>query len=192
MIKICLTGDSISSNPYSGILSPVNIVDFISFQIPQVTQRNITYPSDNIALQTIRWNQLTDEEKLSFDFIISMNGNNDTLATMQSSYQAFFDMLRSEIKTSCKIIALTMTPYGGAEKLEERTARNNFILGNGTPALTGIDAYVTGHTSYLDDGTNTLKTEYWASPTDRLHINPAAMEVIADFIVAKMKEMGWV
>lgn len=193
MIKICITGDSISANPYSSAIHPLSLGDFLAMQIPNCKTRNITYPSDDIALQTMRWNQLTSQEKLSFDFIISMNGNNDGYETMKNDYPTFFALIRTQIKPSCKIVSLTLTPAGGASGLTSRNNKNGFVGGTATPSLLGIvDVFVTDHTSYLDDGTNVMKTKYWATSLDPLHINPAGLEVIADSVFQKLKSLGLV
>lgn len=186
-MKICYMGDSISASVESGIRQPRSIGDYVSFQINNTESRNTTYPSDGLEEQEVRWDQISDSEKLTFDYIISQNGYNNSSTEIAALYQTFFDRVRTEIKSSCKIIQVTVTPYGGAVGLSERLAKNVNLL-----ALTGIDAFVTEHMAYLDDGDNNLKSPYYATDKDRLHLSVAGRIVVADCVVQKMRELKWI
>lgn len=186
-MKICFTGDSISAGVDISTRQSRSVGDYIAYQLKDTLSRNITYPSDGIDEQTIRWNQISENEKLEFDYIISMNGNNDGLEKITSDYPAFFTLIKNEVKASCRIIQLSMSPYGGVEALDSRNVRNAALL-----SLENIDAFVVEHTSYLDDGTNNVKAAFYRSVSDKLHLNVAGRIIVADAVVQKMRELKWI
>lgn len=202
-MKICFTGDSISHGVDSGIRAPRTIGDLIAFQIKNTQCRNICYPSDGIDEQTTRWNQISESEKLEFDYVISMNGNNDMnastdVSTLMGEYHTFFDMIIADTKPSCKIIICTMTPAydvyiaQGEAWLTKRNEINEALRNEGVNAINRGNAYVSEHTTYLDDGEGSLKEEYWNNAGDHLHTNVAGRIIIADAVVQKMRELKWI
>lgn len=193
MIEICFTGDSIAASVELGTRQPRGIGDYMARQIKGCKVRNIAWPGDGIDEQTIRWNQISADQKLRFDFVISMNGNNDLQTTIENDYPAFWAMVKSQIKPSCKIISLKLTPYGGAAGAAERLGKNNYVTGISTPSMAVYaDVFVIDHTTYMDDGNNNLKSPYYLNEGDRIHLSPSGREVVADSVVQKMKLMGWI
>jgi lysophospholipase L1-like esterase len=204
-MKICVTGDSIAHGIDFGIRKPRTIGDFLTYQLKKSVVRDICYPSDGIALQTIRWNQISSNEKLEFDYIISMNGNNDmnkdtVVSTLMATYRTFFNTIRSQTKAGCKIIMLTMIPAystyavasgNAAAWVAKRSEINTALHNEGVNAFSGMDAYINEHSVYMDDGAGTLKSIYYMSTGDKLHLSEAGRECIADFIVQKMKSLNW-
>lgn len=203
MIKICFTGDSISSALAANAINTVG--EYIARQIPNCTVRDICYPSDALSNQTTKWNGLSDAEKLEFDFVFSMNGHNDvnksTTFTAGSgvigAYDTFYALLRSKVKSSCKIFSLTSTPCLETEAVGDRAAYsamwilfNDAKRGLGSTPISGFDYYIDEHTTYLDNGSQSLKSAYYASGTDKLHMNAAGIKVVADACVQKLRALN--
>lgn len=202
MIKICITGDSISSaHARQGVDT---IGEYIARQVTNCKVRDICYPSENVSQQTNRWNQINSAEKLEFDYVFCMNGHNDNKAVtadIVTLYQSFYNLIKAQTKASCKLILLTLTPCretAGTTEEQRATwevswlAFNNAKRGIGSIVFTNTDGYVDEHTNYLDNGAKSLKTEYHSSITDHLHMNAKGIEVVADACVQKLRNLNLV
>lgn len=200
MKHFCVTGDSISHGVNYTTYENRSVADLIAFQKRGWLGTNIAWPADGDVLQLYRWGELDPSLKLKFDYVVSMNGNNminyvTPTATSIAAYQNLINVIRSEVKPSCKIIVCTLTPaqdvYAtpptAAAVLANRQAFNEAVKGNGPTPLTGWDFVVTQHTSYMDDGAYSLKSIYYEWGSDHLHPNKAGRDVIADVIALFIK-----
>lgn len=193
-IKICVTGDSI----VRGVDGGLNVAEILASLDSRLLATNIAEPSEGTVEQLGHWDDLTTDQKQSFDYIISVNGNNiinylTPVATSITMYQTLIDNIKEDIKSNCKIIVCTLTPaqdvfvaiYPGhdAEILANRQGFNEAVKGNGTSPLTKSDLLITSFTDSLDDGAYSLKSEYWRTSGDHLHPNVAGRTVIANAIL---------
>lgn len=201
--KICLTGDSIAHG-MDAEGPNYNVAELIA-AVLGCQQVSIAYPGEGTVEQQVRWDALTAEEKLSFDFIININGNNiasnpgTANAVSVEFYQNFMDVMRADIKSSCKIVCCTMIPaaahydelleeYDHADVVLKRETFNESIRGEGEEAITGQDLLVVSHTTDLSNGDYDLAEEYWANGWDTLHPNEAGRQVIADAVIKILRQ----
>lgn len=197
MKNVCIIGNSIVAGVAQGMVSWMGVDDLLRFQ-GRWNFTKIAFPAENITQQRARWATLSSALKLTFDYVVTLDGHNDTnstfaIADWATKYQGQIDDIRAAIKASCKIISMTLTPcrdvyidiYGavpGEAAYQKWLLVNEAIRGEGANAITGADTIITGHTDYLNDGTGSMKDIYWTAPTDHLHPNRAGKDVIADFI----------
>jgi hypothetical protein len=192
--KICVTGDSISHG--------VDGLDTLGQIISNKTgcrQNTIAWPSEGTVEQKVRWDALSVNEKLSFDYVINWNGNNiinwnTAVSVSVDAYMVLMNAIIAETKPSCKIIVCTLTPaqdtyaalYPGHEVdvLANRQSFNEALKGNGSTPVTGQKLLQMQSTSNLDDGAYSLKSMYWNNSGDHLHVNLLGRNVMADDVIA--------
>ena len=202
-MNICITGDSISHGIDKGYYAPRSMAHIMSFFL-KGNFHSIAFPSDKIQDQQAKWAALSSELKLTFDYVININGNNEItylkpVADSVAVYQSMMNDIRSSIKSSCKIVCCTLTPTDyyklanvghEAETVANRAAFNEAIKGNGASPVTGQDVIVIDHTTVMDDGAGALKSIYFENGTDRLHPNFAGREIVVGAILNKLKSLN--
>jgi hypothetical protein len=160
---------------------------------------NLAVGSTDMAYALGRWNALTPERKAAFDYVFIAGYNNNlnaitTVAIYIGIAQGLVDQIRADNAT-CKIIMSTCVPvynhwqnvvYPG-DVPSQVAYHNNWLgvnqalQGLGPTPILRVDGCATEHTSYLNDGTDSLQVQYRAgSGADLLHPNADGEEVISD------------
>jgi lysophospholipase L1-like esterase len=197
VLKVCIMGDSQTAGVENNN-DLQSVAHKLRFQW-HFDVENLAEGSTNLEFALSEWNALEPARKASFDYVFIAGYNNNlnaitTVAIYIATAQALVDQVRADNAT-CKIIMSTCVPvynhwinvvYPG--NVPNQVAYHNNWLGvnqalqglGPTPILR-VDGCATEHTSYLNDGADSLKVEYRAgSGADLLHPNGKGEDVIAD------------
>lgn len=154
--KICLIGDS------TMITTPIYLE-------PQTKGHctNLAISGGNTAGQVAQWNLLSSAQKLAFDYVLIQIGLNDldtgakTASQLIPDIQALFNLVKSQISATCKIISSTMTPCRGSlgdAAYAHWLTVNEAYMGQGASAFIA-DLYCYYHTTKLNDGNGYLRAD---------------------------------
>lgn len=177
-LSIAFVGDSTMGDHASGN------GQYIYFnRVTQFSTYNIATTGDTINNQLTKWNLITTEQRLLFDYVLVQVGLNDLANSVQvfsEYYQTLIDKINADTKDGCKIVVSTMTPCFGFftdPVVRQKWIDSNIaIAGGGTYAVTGFDYANLLNTSLLNDGSNFLLPAYDSG--DGLHPNSSGRQVI--------------
>lgn len=177
-LSILFLGDSTMGNHASGIGQYA-----IFNQYTQFATYNIATSGETINQQKARWDAITSEQKLLFDYVLVQIGWNDlanSSAVFLGYYQALIDDINEGIKPTCKVVVSAMTPGFGYSTNEDVRTKilycNTAILGGGATPITGFDYANELNNTLLADPVNYLAPAYDSG--DHLHPNLAGRMVI--------------
>ncbi len=175
-LSICFLGDSTMAT-YNGY------AQYTLFNMyTQFSTYNIATVGDEILLQKAKWEAITAEQKLLFDYVLVQIGLNDIAASTAQfilDYQALIDQIKADIKASCKIVVSTMTPcfgwYTDPAAQQKYLDDNIAIAGGGASPITGYNYCNTLNTTLLADPPNYMAAIY---AYNELHPNNAGRLII--------------
>lgn len=169
----------------NSIMGPVYDL-FIADNEPYLCTNN-AHSGDGILDQLTAWNNLSTEQKQSFDYILLEVGINSITSDAVYHvlyYQQLITQINEDKKAGCKIIAATLTPAGGSTlgmNYEHWLELNAAIRGEGPNPITGIDVVMTTNTTGLDKNSDWhLDAEFEKAEPDHVHPNAAGYKVIKE------------
>ncbi len=193
---ICITGDSQTAGSNGTVGDPRGVPAHLRFQI-RADITNLAVAGTTLINALAYWNSLSTDRKAAFDYVF-IAGCFNSLAPATSSITAYMtaaqnlvNQINLDKKSSCRVIMSTLVPvrqylidtYGGvngALMYTQWLAVNQALQGSGGTPITNVYGCAYEHTDYLNDGTGTMQSIYWATGSDKLHPNIAGEDVIAD------------
>lgn len=173
--KVCLIGDS-----------TMGTISAYLFPQTKAIITDLSIAGGSTGGQVIQWITLSSAQKLAFDYVLIQIGLNDlgtlakTAAVLIPEIQELFDLVKSEISSTCKIISSTMTPARaslGETAYPHWVTVNEAYKGQGASPFIA-DLYCSYHTTKLSDGNGNLSATY--DDGSHIHATLPGREVCAD------------
>lgn len=185
-VSILSIGDSTIAATHGGKIIPAYTPDIYN----GVT--SIAMSGDTVLGQTAKFNDLAVTN--GFDVVVMQIGLNDmypnvqSTATLLANYQNLINLVRSKVRTDCKIYISKMLPckarwvhpdvadrIGDPVAAQQRWLDLNHAIMN---TFTNVNGRISSHVPILDDGQGNLKVEY--NIGDDIHENIVGRQVIAN------------
>lgn len=191
-----ISGDSTIA-PYLGQLGVGEMIVKKADLDAENSFNSIAVPGDTIAVQQIRWNDVTDKD--SYDWIIVQVGLNSldlALNTILTQLQTYIDSINASKKPTAKVIIGTMIPckarldtvYGNIG-YANWLAVNDAIMGRGNTPIVDVDYRVDSHYYALRDPLDNLAQNF--DTGDNIHENDKGRMLIAEGYRQILKQAGF-